>query len=424
MRGVSPRSYLPWLVLLALLAGGVALWQMFVGQQQFILRTGFQNQLEHVADELFRARLEGELDQLPEGVRAFAVYDPRGRRQEAWGIGSPELIDPEVSLFSPLIEPGSGPNTVALVKSLQPLGPRMRSLMGPPPMDSPGAQGPGSGPRPRGPQGPPGPHGFLFVSVEASPLVMRQRMWMMGGLLGTVVWGGIIVLVGVLWFRTRRYQTALAQHRELLQFAQASRTLGHEIQNPLASILLQTALLKRGGSAGPEVTVIEEEAQRISGLVTRVRDFLKDPQGQPEILDLAALLATLSGRLSAPVTVETETAAPFPVRFDAYRLRSVVENLLKNAVEADGNSQPTARLSRPRSGWIRIEVLDSGQGFTDEALKRALDPFFTTKTSGSGIGLSIADGFIRAAGGRLKLENRREGGARVIVELPEAKEPA
>jgi hypothetical protein len=415
MRGVNPRPYLPWLVLLALLAGGVALWLMFVGQQQFFLRTGFQNQLERVADELFRARLEGTLDELPEGVRAFAVYDPHGRRQDAWGIGAPDSVSPDDSLFSPLIEPGSGPNTVALVKSLRPLGPRMGSMMGTPP-------GPfGFGP-PMGGPGPRGPQGFLFVSVEASPLVMRQRMWMMGGLLGTLIWGGIMTLVGFLWFRTRRYQAALTQNRELLQFAQASRTLGHEIQNPLASILLQTALLKRSSQTVPEeIRVIEEEAQRISGLVARVRDFLKDPQGQPEEFDLAVLVEVLGRRQATPVSVETAGAPPFPVRFDAYRLRSVVENLLKNAVESGPAPEVHVKLSRPRPGWVRLDVFDSGDGFTEKALKHALNPFFTTKTTGTGIGLSIADGFVRAAGGRLKLENRREGGARVSVELPEAR---
>jgi two-component system sensor histidine kinase HydH len=249
-------------------------------------------------------------------------------------------------------------------------------------------------------------------------------MWVMGGLLGTVVWGGIIVLVGILWFRTRKYQATLSQNRELLQFAQASRTLGHEIQNPLASILLQTALLKRSSpDVPPEVAVIEEEAQRISGLVARVRDFLKDPQGQPEVLDLAALLEMLGGRQALPVIVEIEGVPPFSVKFDPYRLRSVVENLLKNAVESGPAPEVGARLSRPRAGWLRLEVADSGAGFTEETLNRALDPFFTTKTSGTGIGLSIADGFVRAAGGRLKLENRREGGARVSVELPETKAP-
>lgn len=416
MRTVTSRRLVPWFVLLTLLAGGVALWLMFVGQQQFYARLGFQNQLEHVADELFRARLEGQLEELPEGVRTFAVYDRMGHRREMWGQGAPETIDPAMVIGSPLIEPGSGPRTVALVKPLQPLGPRMRMLMGPPPMGGPfGHQFSEAGP-------PPGPQGFLFVSVESGPLIVRQRLWMMGGILGTLVWGGLIALVGTLWFRTRRYQAALAQHRELLQFAQASRTLGHEIQNPLASILLQTALLKRSSSTVPdEVRIIEEEAQRISGLVARVRDFLKDPQGQPELVDLSELLVSLSTRFSSPIIIEGAEERLL-VKFDAYRLRSVVENLLKNALESGPEPNARARLSRPRAGWVRLEVIDSGTGFTDEALKRALDPFFTTKTSGTGIGLPIADGFVRAAGGRLRLENRRGGGALVAIELPEAKE--
>jgi signal transduction histidine kinase len=82
------------------------------------------------------------------------------------------------------------------------------------------------------------------------------------------------------------------------------------------------------------------------------------------------------------------------------------------------------RLSRPRPSWIRLEVLDSGSGFSAESLKRALDPFFTTKAKGTGIGLAIADGFVKAAGGKLKLENRPEGGAKVSLDLPEALETA
>jgi len=78
------------------------------------------------------------------------------------------------------------------------------------------------------------------------------------------------------------------------------------------------------------------------------------------------------------------------------------------------------RLTRPRSGWVRLEVLDSGSGFTPESLKSARDPFYTTKTSGTGIGLAIASSFVTAAGGKLKLENRPDGGARVSLDLPEA----
>jgi len=229
-----------------------------------------------------------------------------------------------------------------------------------------------------------------------------------------------VTFVGVLWSRTRRYQRALDHHRELLQFAEASRTLGHELQNPLAAILLQTALLKRGADVAPEVLVIEEEARRMSGLVARVRDFLKDPQGQPEVLDLGAQVETLRGRFAVAVGVEVLGSSPFLVRFDAYRLRSVVENLLKNAVESGDAPDPVARLSRPRTGWVRLEVVDSGSGFTPEGLRQARSPFYTTKPQGTGIGLAIVDGFVTAAGGRLRLENRPEGGARVTLDLPEA----
>jgi C4-dicarboxylate-specific signal transduction histidine kinase len=69
-------------------------------------------------------------------------------------------------------------------------------------------------------------------------------------------------------------------------------------------------------------------------------------------------------------------------------------------------------------------VLDSGTGFTAESLRQARQPFYTTKTTGTGIGLSITDSFVGAAGGKLKFENRSEGGARVTLDLPEAPQEA
>jgi C4-dicarboxylate-specific signal transduction histidine kinase len=68
-----------------------------------------------------------------------------------------------------------------------------------------------------------------------------------------------------------------------------------------------------------------------------------------------------------------------------------------------------------------LEVLDRGEGFTPASLKQATNPFFTTKTQGSGIGLSITESFVKAAGGTLRWENRSDGGARVWIDLPEAK---
>ena len=427
MREVRVLRHFPWLILFTVWLGGVTLWLLFVNEQQLHWKVGFRSQLERLSDELFRSRLEGRLgpDTLPEGVRTFAIYGPDGKQAASWGLDAPEEVSPVPRSRTQgglLLREHDG--WVELVKVLQPLRPQW--TLG---FDGDDQPDPRMGPPPDPPRMMMGPRnnrlqGYLFLRVSAAPLEGRILAWALGGGAGTIVWTGFLIFVGVLWLRTRSYQEAMTHHRELLQFAEASRTLSHELQNPLAAILLQTALLRRtsGTETAPEVLIIEEEAQRMSGLVTRVREFLKDPRGQTEVLDLAELCASLQGRFAVQVTVELDGAAPFPVRFDAHRLRSVVENLMKNAVESGPEPQPRVRLSRPRPGWIRLEVLDSGSGFSAESLKRAFDPFFTTKTKGTGIGLAIADGFVKAAGGKLKLENRPERGAKVTLDLPEALE--
>lgn len=422
MRNVNLVRHLPWLVLSLLLAAGSTLWLLFVGEQQNHLKVGFQAQVERLSDELLRGRLEGKLgqDSLPEGIRLFAVYNQDGQLVASLGLDAPGQVDPAwvPDRLSGRILARSPDGWVDYLRVLQPLRPRPNLMGDPERDDDPGplALGPGRGPRRQG---------YLLVRVNDGPLAARQVAWTAAAVLGLAAWAGFLAFVGLLWFRARRYQNALIQHRELLQFAEASRTLSHELQNPLAAILLQTALLKRAsGQVAPEVAVIEEEAQRMSHLVARVRDFLKDPEGQPEQVDLGAQAQALAGRFAVPVQVEEVEPGPFLVTFDAHRLRSVVENLLKNAVESGDSPSPRLRLSRPRPAWVRLEVLDSGRGFTAESLRNALNPFYTTKTTGTGIGLSITDSFVRAAGGRLKLENRPEGGARVVLDLPEARPEA
>ena len=419
MREVKLLKHLPWLVLFLLGAAGSVLWFLFVSEQQVHLKVAFANQLERTSEELFRGRLEGRLgpDSLPEGIRTFAVYGPQGEQVAAWGLDVPDNIAPASGL-----DPRTGPlltqsqkGWVDFVKVLQPLRPRMNFL----------GDADDQVPPPRRPMGDRdmgyGRQGYLFLRVSDAPLEGRLWAWKLGGLAGAGAWIGFVAFVGVLWFRTRRYQSALVQHRELLQFAEASRTLSHELQNPLAAILLQTALLKRAASEpSPEVSIIEEEARRMSSLVSRVRDFLKDPQGQAERVDLADLTGSLRERFAVAVELFVDAPIPYTVLFDPHRLRSVVENLLKNAVESGPEPKPEVRLSRPRVGWVRVEVIDSGTGFTAESLHQARNPFYTTKTTGTGIGLSITDSFVAAAGGKLKLENRPEGGAKVTLDLPEA----
>ncbi|MBN2873902.1 MAG: sensor histidine kinase, partial [Spirochaetales bacterium] len=99
------------------------------------------------------------------------------------------------------------------------------------------------------------------------------------------------------------------------------------------------------------------------------------------------------------------------------RLRSVLENLVRNALESGDSTDVGIQLSADES-FVRIDVLDRGAGLAPEAALRAFDPFFTTKSRGTGIGLAVCKRFVTAAGGDIALEPRQGGGCVATVTLP------
>jgi two-component system sensor histidine kinase HydH len=103
---------------------------------------------------------------------------------------------------------------------------------------------------------------------------------------------------------------------------------------------------------------------------------------------------------------------------DPERLRSVLENLVRNALEAGGPEEGVSIETGTEAGAARIDVLDRGSGFPSELAGKVFDPFFTTKSRGTGIGLSVCKRFVAAAGGSIALENRQGGGCRARVILP------
>jgi signal transduction histidine kinase len=105
--------------------------------------------------------------------------------------------------------------------------------------------------------------------------------------------------------------------------------------------------------------------------------------------------------------------------FDATQLEQVLINLIKNATEAgSGETDVEVRLTTHADGATEIDVLDRGPGFSSEALKNALMPLYTTKASGSGMGLSLSQEITEAHGGSIGVSNRPEGGAWIRVILP------
>jgi len=109
-----------------------------------------------------------------------------------------------------------------------------------------------------------------------------------------------------------------------------------------------------------------------------------------------------------------------PGHFDAVQIEQVLINLIKNAHESGGPDDEVTLSIQEVGNELRIEVADRGPGMSDTVLAQALLPFYSTKRSGTGLGLALAREITEAHGGRVLLANREGGGLRVSLRLPQA----
>jgi two-component system sensor histidine kinase HydH len=231
-----------------------------------------------------------------------------------------------------------------------------------------------------------------------------------------------------LYRRLMHYREEQTNQRQMVELGEAARTLAHEIKNPLGAIRLQQGILLRAAPKGLQgsVTIIGEEVARIVSLTERVREFLGNPKGDPQTVDLCRFLRELAARQEFPVEV-TAPETPCLVKIDPDRMRSVVTNLMNNAWEsmhALGSEMgqagsPAVEVAVEGGGrTVRLRVGDRGPGIAPELLKRVFDPFFTTKERGTGVGLAITRRYVEGARGRVVASNRLGGGTDFVVELP------
>ncbi|XAH23134.1 ATP-binding protein [Xylophilus sp. GW821-FHT01B05] len=233
-------------------------------------------------------------------------------------------------------------------------------------------------------------------------------------------------------------------------WGEVARRLAHEIKNPLTPIQLSAERLqmKLDGKLGaPEqailtksVRTIVEQVDAMKRLVNEFRDYARLPAAELKPVDLNALIADVlhlyehDDAGGVPVRGEFDPRCP-PVRGDAQQLRQIVHNLVQNAqdaTEAARRDPVPPVLIRTRfsetSGRVRLTVVDSGTGFAESILKRAFEPYVTTKSKGTGLGLAVVRKIADEHRARIDIANRVEDGetvgAQVSLSLPLASSAA
>ena len=213
------------------------------------------------------------------------------------------------------------------------------------------------------------------------------------------------------------------RRQEVDVWKRAIRTLSHEINNslaPIASLARSVRLMAKSPEhaerLGSALDVIEERSSHLKEFLEGYARYARLPQPNPRELDWTAFLDEL--RQVSPFTLEGEVPST-PGRFDPPQMQQVLINLLKNAHES-GSPPEEVKLAVDAlgDGGVRFRVLDRGGGMTDEVMKKALLPFYTSKPGGSGLGLPLCREIVEAHGGRLRIERREGGGTAMVCWVP------
>jgi two-component system, NtrC family, nitrogen regulation sensor histidine kinase NtrY len=211
--------------------------------------------------------------------------------------------------------------------------------------------------------------------------------------------------------------------QEVSTWKKLIRVLSHELNNslgPLSSLAHSGAEIARRGdyAALPGVfAAIAERAGHLHHFVSGYATFARLPAPRAERIDWAAFVADLARQQPFTVAGTLPASAGW---FDRVQVEQALINLLKNAHEAGGAAGDVELSIMDIGTEQRIEVRDRGAGMSQTVLAQALLPFYSTKRSGTGLGLALAREIAEAHGGRIQLFNRDGGGLCVTLDLPPA----
>lgn len=256
---------------------------------------------------------------------------------------------------------------------------------------------------------------ILDLSLAAAPLTSAD---------GKVV--GVMAMIADISGR-KRAEAGLAEARREATIGRMAAVVAHEVNNPLAAITAWLGLLKADLADRPaalaNLDLLAGQVDRITRTIRSLLGFARQRESRDARVPLAQLIGTVAelfvGRMRGKgLHFHREVPDGLPaVRGDADQLQEVVINLLENACQALDQGQQVWLTASADDRWVTITIADDGPGLGPDP-ERLFTPFFTTKTNGTGLGLTVARRLCIAHGGRLDAEPRAGGGALFRIVLP------
>ncbi|MBM3216854.1 hypothetical protein FJZ36_18315, partial [Candidatus Poribacteria bacterium] len=285
----------------------------------------------------------------------------------------------------------------------------------------------------------------IRVALDAKPILDTEReAWQQGGVRLALVALATLAVTGLLFSRqnvqllrdeTDRIQAEVHRLEEesrrrdkLTAMGELAAGVAHEIRNPLNAIAMVSQRLARefephdGDAEYQELlSILRDESARVESVVDQFLRFARPPKIEPRQGDLAAMLRDAGRRLrpvaeSSSVALEVDANEPTILDFDPEQLYQAIANVVRNAVEAGGGVVRIALASDADSATVT--VTDQGCGIPPDQLERVFDLYYTTKTTGTGLGLALVHQVVADHGGAVAIESREGAGTTVTITLP------
>ncbi len=225
-----------------------------------------------------------------------------------------------------------------------------------------------------------------------------------------------------------RLRTELVQRERLAALGEAAAVMAHEVRNPIAAILNARVLLQKpslpAGVGDDLLRVIGEEAQRLDRLVSDLLDLGRPLTPRIRAVDLQELaersVAVLGDRGQAGEVeiVVSPAAAHVEARLDPDLTQLALWNVVRNAAQASPPGSRVTVAALARGDRAALVVDDQGPGFPDKDVERLLEPFHTTRPTGTGIGLAVVRRVVEACHGKIEIGASPGGGGRFVMVFP------